>query len=633
MYINCISIGGRFVIQKVSAEIQRILTQFFKDQTSDGSWDYPFEMGIVTDCYMIILLRTLEMKDESLIHGLASRIASKQEANGAWKLYQDEKNGNLSTTIEAYFALLFSGYKNKQDNEMKATKQFILENGGLSKAKIFTKIMLVVTGQYKWPDLSPIPIEFMLLPESFPINFFNLSVFARANLAPAFILADSKFTMKTTQTPDLSDLHVSRERAFFSEEEVKEWRSILDDIEKGIETLIGLPEELHNMALARTEQYIQERIESNGTLESYFSATYLMIFAFISLGYRKDHPIILKAINGLKSTICSIENKLHVQYTTANVWNTALISYAVQEAGVHSSNQMVEKANQYLISRQQQKFGDWALHNPNVPPGGWGFSDINTINPDVDDSTAALRAIARRGDELLSSWNKGIQWVMSMQNDDGGWPAFEKDVDNPLLTLFPIDHVEDLVLDASSPDLTGRTLEFLGNYTNIDKNHPMIQEAVKWLLDKQNPDGSWDARWGIYYIYGTWAAVIGLTAVGVPARHPAIQKATSWLRKTQQSDGGWGESCKSDKERKYVPLQVSTRTHTAWALDALIAATKEVTPEIKRGLEFLVGHKEEAWTWDYPKGRGMAGAFYIHYHCYDYVWPLLTLAHYRNKFS
>ncbi len=88
--------------QRVEAEINRLVTIFVKDQASDGSWSYPFETGISTDCYMIILLRTLEINDEELIQSLVDRIVSKQGENGSWKLFYDEDDGNMTATVEAY---------------------------------------------------------------------------------------------------------------------------------------------------------------------------------------------------------------------------------------------------------------------------------------------------------------------------------------------------------------------------------------------------------------------------------------------------------------------------------------------------------------------------------------------------
>src|SRR5579875_3085840 len=93
------------------------------DQSPDGSWNYPFETGISTDAYTIILLRTLEIEDEELIKGLAARILSRQEKNGAWKIFYDEDEGNLTATVESYYALLYSGYYQKDDPQLKKAKK------------------------------------------------------------------------------------------------------------------------------------------------------------------------------------------------------------------------------------------------------------------------------------------------------------------------------------------------------------------------------------------------------------------------------------------------------------------------------------------------------------------------------
>ena len=136
--------------------ISRLVQQLKNDQTPGGSWDYPFETGISTDAYMIILLRTLEINDEGLIHELTERILSKQEANGAWKLFHDEGDGNVSATVEAYYSLLYSGYVSKEDTRLLAAKKIILAHGGIENAHMFTKIMLALTGQYPWPSYFPI---------------------------------------------------------------------------------------------------------------------------------------------------------------------------------------------------------------------------------------------------------------------------------------------------------------------------------------------------------------------------------------------------------------------------------------------------------------------------------------------
>ncbi|KSU59058.1 squalene--hopene cyclase [[Bacillus] enclensis] len=616
---------------RVYEEMNRIAHQLVQDQLEDGTWRYPFETGIASDCSMIILLRTLEIKDEEdFIKELVERIAAKQKKDGSWRLFHDQEKGNLTSTVEAYYALLYSGYRNPKDQEMQAARRFILANGGAADVHMFLKILLALTGQCAWPHF-PINIEVMLLPDSFPINLFDLSVYGRANIIPFLILANTNFRKRTPRSPNLSDLFQKKEVRFFTENQEDEVRSVIKSIKQGIKGLKPHVN-LRELALSRAEQYMLDRIEPDGTYVNYFSTTSLMIYALLARGYPKTHPVITRAVQGLKAMTCRIDGELHCQYTTATVWNTTLINYALQEAGVPYSSNTIQKANDYILSRQHLKYGDWAIHESNLLPGGWGFADMNTFHPDIDDTTAALRAIrtlAKKQVACRQAWDRGLKWLISMQNNDGGWPAFEKNVDKKVLNLLPIEGGKDLLIDPSTVDLTGRTLEFFGNYTHLDRHHPMVKRGIRWLLRHQNSDGSWVGRWGVY-IYGTWAAVTGLIAVGVPANHSAIQKALAWLRKIQNSDGGWGESCKSDIKNCYVPLRESTRTHTAWALDTLILASTSVTPEMENGAAFLVDKKEKDWTTAYPKGRGMAGSFYINYHCYEYVFPLLSLAHYQK---
>ena len=105
-----------------------------------------------------------------------------------------------------------------------------------------------------------------------------------------------------------------------------------------------------------------------------------------------------------------MERGSHLQNSPSTVWDTALLSYALQEAQVPKASKVIHNASAYLLRKQQTKKVDWSVHAPDLFPGGWGFSDVNTTIPDIDDTTAALRALARsRGNENVdTAWKRAV---------------------------------------------------------------------------------------------------------------------------------------------------------------------------------------------------------------------------------
>ena len=612
---------------QIYEKINTITTYLMNTQAADGSWCYCFESATATDCYMIILLRHLNIPDHTLIYQLARRLISRQEDSGAWKLFYDEPEGNLSATIECYYALLLSGYKNKDDPQMVKARDYILARGGPHQANALTKSVLCLTGQYPWENTPEFPVEMILLPTWMPINIYDFVSYTRVHLAPLMICRDKKFTLTLPGGPDLSDLYPPNPGPRVDLPEF-----ILRAIKKGLKN-IPLPlNELHDLAISKLERFILARTEPDGTLYCYFSSTFYMIFALLALGYEPGHPVITKAVSGLRKMVCFTGVDYHQQETTSTVWDTALITYALQESGLTYNHPTITKAVEFLRYKQQTQYGDWQVHNHQGHPGGWGFSRSNTINPDVDDTDYVLRALYRPSahypETLGENWKAGLAWLLSMQNEDGGWAAFEKNNNKKWLNSLPMPDVKPVLTDPSAADITGRTVEFLSTYAGLASSS-YVRSGVKFLLQNQESNGSWYGRWGITYIYGTWAAVTGLVAAGISPDHIAIKNAVQWLLSIQNPDGGWGESCLSDAEMKYLPLGFSTPSQTAWAVDALIAAGLRDTPAVSQGIEtLLLLTADTGLASSYPTGQGLPGGAYILYHSYRYVWPLVTFAHY-----
>jgi squalene-hopene/tetraprenyl-beta-curcumene cyclase len=219
-----------------------------------------------------------------------------------------------------------------------------------------------------------------------------------------------------------------------------------------------------------------------------------------------------------------------------------------------------------------------------------------------------------------------VTWLSAMQNDDGGWGAFDRNNDCRFLCAVPFaDH--NAMIDPSTPDLTARVLEALGRLGRR-LSDPQVARAVDYIRRAQEPDGSWFGRWGVNYIYGTWQTITGLTAVGVPPTDPAILAGANWLLAHQQSCGGWGESPETYAQPHLRGQGPVTASQTAWAVMGLLAAGQAPHPALTRAIRFLVQTQNEDGTWDEPEftGTGFPRVFYLKYHYYPIYFPLLALA-------
>lgn len=621
-------------LEAIKRAIERLVDELIRKQAPDGSWRFCFESGVMTDAYYLLLLEALGIRDRKAPE-IIERIMSKQTQDGTWKLFADEKEGNVTATLEACMALFYARAQDPSSPRMKKAREFLQSHGGMEEAGTLSRVVATLLGHGHWSEFMKLPVEFFLLPLWSPIHFFDFVGYTRVHLAPIMITADRNFTIRLSSYKEIDDWLPRGRRSrweqvgpdhFWTKEE---WWS-------SVQTLFPSRKEMHARALRIGEQFLKRRIEPDGTLYSYLSSTFLMVFALLALGKPANHHLIRRAVRGISRFAFPLSEGIHMQETTSTVWDTSLILHALQRAGLSHLHPTVKQGLSYLLSRQHDRWGDWRLRNPDAMPGGWGFSDINTINPDVDDTAACLRALAPsvwRG-KHANEWKRGITWLLSMQNNDGGWPAFEKNTNKKWQKLLPYRDGRSVWGDPSTADLTGRVLEFLGNHAGMTIDCPEIRRAWSWLFHHQRADGSWFGRWGISFIYGTWAALTGMAAVKVPRDQISIQKGVKWLLSIQREDGGWGESCNSDRKRKYVPLPFSTLVQTAWALDALIAVSDRPTPAIEKGVDCLLNLLEDSGdSRTYPVGAGLAGQFYVHYHSYPYIWPLVTLAHYVEKYG
>ncbi|WP_280743054.1 MULTISPECIES: prenyltransferase/squalene oxidase repeat-containing protein [unclassified Parabacteroides] len=193
--------------------------------------------------------------------------------------------------------------------------------------------------------------------------------------------------------------------------------------------------------------------------------------------------------------------------------------------------------------------------------GGWGWTDLTGAVPDADDTSGSLVALHILQDGVYSpEVGKGIEWLLDLQNKDGGMPTFCKGWGK-------------LPFDRSSPDISAHSLLAFQLWMDVlpadlqKKCRNSMQRMLKWMQKIQAVDGSWTPLWfGDQQakderspVYATAMAVEYLAGSKDPIAHEMVSKGLKYILSVQNTDGGWGGA-------KDVPSKV---TLTARALSAL----------------------------------------------------------------
>ena len=348
-----------------------------------------------------------------------------------------------------------------------------------------------------------------------------------------------------------------------------------------------------------------------------------------------EDPLVREAVQQLDRLMIHEEDMIRIQPCLSPIWDTGIATYALTDAGFDQRHEALRKAVAWLISKECRDFGDWKANIPQpVQPSGWYFEFNNPYYPDVDDTAMVTMALMRSGrPEGREPVERGIRWILAMQNEDGGWAAFDRTINRPILEHIPFaDH--NAIQDPSCPDITGRTLECLGHF-GFRPDNPTVQKALRFLEFEQEPEGCWFGRWGVNYIYGTWQVVCGLKTVGVDMSLPWIRKAGQWLRSVQREDGSFGESPDTYEDPSLKGSGPSTASQTAWGTMALMAIYGPKDEAVLRGINYLVDRQLETGTWEEPwfTGTGFPRVFYLRYHLYRLYFPVMCLGRWNAEMA
>ncbi len=641
---------------------RRAIEWLLAQQQPEGFWVGFLQSNCCMEAEWILAMHFLGVHDDPKLPGVIRTILREQRPDGSWQVYYGAPSGDINTTVECYAALRAAGL-DPQSEALQKARQWILQHHALSQIRNFTRYWLALIGEWPWEETPALPPEIILQPDWSPFSIYRFASWARGTIVPLAILSARRPVRPLPLERRLDELFPQGRGNFdFRLPRQHSWLSVeglfyLAD--RFLNWYVQFPwHPLREYAIRLCLEWIVRRQEADGAWAGIQPPWIYSLMALHTEGYALDHPVMRAGLDAFNQHWkYEQDGAIYLQASESPVWDTLLSIIALLDCGpLPETLPALERAAEWILSKQIHAWGDWKVYVRHVRGGGWAFERANRFYPDVDDTAVAVLALARLKPHLRdprpvdAALELATEWILAMQSSNGGWAAFDKDNTTYLLTRIPFADFGEL-LDPPSVDVTAHVVEALGTL-GWPKHHPAIQRALRYIRQEQEPDGSWFGRWGVNHIYGTGAVLPALRAIGEDMRQPYVLKAADWLVAHQNPDGGWGETPASYVNPALRGRGTSTASQTAWALLGLMAVDDpRYRPAIARGLAFLVERQLESGTWDEPEytGTGFPGysvgeridlatrsgqlrqglelqrAFMINYHLYRHYFPLMAI--------
>lgn len=328
--------------------------------------------------------------------------------------------------------------------------------------------------------------------------------------------------------------------------------------------------------------------ENGGFLEA-APLTSFVVMSLAAGGYR-DHPVVAKGVEFLVASIRK-DGSWPID-TNLTMWGTTLSIGALSAGGLDRS----------LSWSERQRLADWILscqHRRVHPytqaaPGGWAWTNLPGAVPDADDTAGALVALHELSRTDLAvpveSVCAGIEWLLGLQNADGGIPTFCRG-----WTKLPF--------DKSAADITAHGVAAMGLWLHAlpeplkDRTQKALQRAWAYLQAAQRQDGSWTPLWFGNQaaanqenpVYGTSRAVKHLASCASETGSmgpvgPMCERAMGWLLSVQNADGGWGGAASVASSIEETALAVEALA----AADSLFNDRSSLVRAVRRGVDWLI---------------------------------------------
>ncbi len=590
---------------RVQEAIDRAHTAIRATQGRDGRWEglnLAGSFGTATDLVFERYLGALSARDAQ--EG-ERYLRSKQLPDGSVASWEFSDEGTLDGTAFWYSGMLSAGVSDT-DPAMTRARLAMEARGGMNSANPITKICLVIAGALPASDLPSVPLGLDLIPgsEDFLARFFGVNT-----LMPIHTMGPLIWALKRSSRPP------------------SPWT-----------------EPVAYFAAQKSIEYLTERQDESGSWIGVTFITLLGACALAGLGVSRDDTRIRRALQhvaSVKSYNRDGQVGLYVAPFESTLWDTAQWVRALVNSGMPANDPALTRAVDFLIEYQTTKPSPWDWQTP--PPwapasGGWPFEVGNELNPDMDSTQEVLSALiaVRNGlsdppEHLTRAIQRGMDWLLAMQNPDGGWGAFAYGKPTPLPGLMyykdpaaqtDVGKVHGLVRllsdgfqqmaqlgDPSTADVAGRTLYALGMH-GMTAQDARVRQAIALIEYLREPvTGAWWGMWAINFLPATAYILTGLASVKADLDQTWVKDGLRFILEHQNMDGGWGEDPRSYSDPSHAGRGASMRSITAYGAWALTEAgdmrDRTVNVAVERAVRLLLAHQGADGLWKDEHNQGV----------------------------